>query len=58
LVFRIHVSAASVLSAMQPFTQLVSVFSAPVGYLTRYCPEPAFASESTSIHWPLQALIR
>ena len=33
LVFRIHVSAASVLSAMQPSTQLVHVFSAPAGYL-------------------------
>ena len=36
---------------MQPFTQLVHVFSAPAGYLTRYDPEPAFAGKSTSIHW-------
>jgi hypothetical protein len=58
LVFRIHVSAASVLSAMQPSTQLVHVFSAPAGYLTRYYPEPAFASKSTSIHWSLQVPFR
>jgi hypothetical protein len=58
LLFRIHASAAPVLSAMQPSTQLVHVFSAPAGYLTRYYPEPAFAGKSTSIHWSLQAPIR
>jgi len=58
LVFQIHASAAPVLSVMQPFTQLVRVFSAPAGYLTRYYPEPAFAGKSTSIHWSLQAPIR
>ena len=33
--FRLHALAAMILFAMWPFTRLVHVFSAPVGYLTR-----------------------
>jgi nitrate reductase gamma subunit len=33
--FQIHVTLAWVLFATWPFTRLVHVFSAPVGYLTR-----------------------
>jgi nitrate reductase gamma subunit len=33
--FQLHVIAACILFALWPFTRLVHVFSAPVGYLTR-----------------------
>lgn len=33
--FKIHAVAAFLLIALWPFTRLVHVFSAPVGYLTR-----------------------
>jgi len=33
--FRIHVTLAWLLFAVWPFTRLVHVFSAPIGYLTR-----------------------
>jgi nitrate reductase gamma subunit len=35
LMFRLHVLTACVLFALWPFTRLVHVFSAPVGYLFR-----------------------
>ncbi|HEX7804816.1 MAG TPA: respiratory nitrate reductase subunit gamma [Cellulomonas sp.] len=35
LAFQIHVVSANLLFALWPFTRLVHVFSAPVGYLTR-----------------------
>jgi nitrate reductase gamma subunit len=35
LLFQLHALAAWGLIAMWPFTRLVHVFSAPVGYLTR-----------------------
>jgi len=35
--FQIHVALAWVLFAAWPFTRLVHVFSAPLGYLTRPC---------------------
>ena len=35
LAFQIHVVAANLMFALWPFTRLVHVFSAPLGYLTR-----------------------
>ena len=35
LAFKIHIMAAWTMFAMWPFTRLVHVFSAPLGYLTR-----------------------
>jgi nitrate reductase gamma subunit len=44
--FRIHVTLAWILFAVWPFTRLVHVFSAPVGYLTR--PYIVYRSRSQS----------
>ena len=45
--FRLHVLAAWVLFAFWPFTRLVHVFSAPVGYLTR--PYIVYRSRDTQL---------
>jgi nitrate reductase gamma subunit len=45
--FQIHVLLAWVLFAAWPFTRLVHVFSAPVGYLTR--PYIVYRSRSTPV---------
>ncbi len=47
--FRLHVLAAWVLFAFWPFSRLVRVFSAPLGYLTR--PYIVHRSRATRPGW-------
>jgi nitrate reductase gamma subunit len=47
LSFQLHALVASALFALWPFTRLVHVFSAPVGYLTR--PYIVYRSRDTQL---------
>jgi len=48
--FQLHAMLACLLFALWPFTRLVHVFSAPVGYLTR--PYIVYRSRDAEVHRP------